>query len=109
MKEAWPPILDFKEQLENLREFYKATDHKFVNRVICSVCGTFDITTQSIQSFQRSPKILIDNKSILNSHHLINFKNHDFFNFTEFPELNGCVLDIDGFNASNHTVNSIKS
>ena len=38
---------------------------------------------------------------------LTNFKQHELFNFIDFPELNGCVLDTDGFNVSNHKVNII--
>ena len=93
-----------KKQLKNLQNFYKATDHKLINRFICAVCGRFDLTADPIENFEKSTNLIVQNKEILNSHHLVNFTKHEYFVYPEFPELNGCVLDRDGFNISNYTV-----
>ena len=84
-----------QKQLQNLRRHYKETDHKYLQRIICSVCGTFSIE-KNIKKFKTNIDLLLKNKSILSSDNLFDFKFKDKFIYPTIPVLNNIVLDKDG-------------
>jgi len=102
-KANWPLQFDFNLQLNNLKQFYLNTDHKFINRFICSVCGTFNLVS-SKHKHEYDYNILLRNDHHLKSSQLNDFSFHNDFIYETFPELNGLVLDRDGFIVENKKV-----
>ena len=39
----WPICINEQEQLKNMKEFYKNTDFKILNRYICTLCSGFNL------------------------------------------------------------------
>jgi hypothetical protein len=93
---SWPNPVSLQAQLKNLRRFYKETDHKFLHRIVCCVCGTFTIV-KNPKKFETLQALLIKNKSILSSDNLYDFTRIENFIYEKKPELNDIVLDEDGF------------
>lgn len=88
------------KQLENLKQFYYKTDHKFIHRIICTVCGRFFITS-NIKEYAQKYSILFKNKLTLSSDNLYDCPSQNLFQYEQFPQYNGMVLDKDGFNSDN--------
>ena len=101
----WPNPIELQKQLDHLLEFYNQTDHKFINRIVCCVCGRFFITTEP-KSFVHPHALLFKNKNTLSSDQIYDILpgNEHLFEYKQFPQLNAMVLDLDGFN-NNNTVN----
>ena len=103
-KVSWPIPVSLQAQFKNFRRYYKETDHKYLHRVVCCVCGTFYITKNTKQ-FVTSISLLYENKNILSCDNLFDLKSKVAFNFLNKPELNDFVLDSDGFIGREDKVN----
>jgi len=101
----WPTPIQIQHQLKNLREFHQNFDYKLNHRIICSVCSRFYLTTTP-QQFVQPLTILFPNKIILSSDNLVDCpSDKSLFEYNQFPQLNGMVLDKDGFNTNNTVKN----
>ena len=94
--------MNLNEQLKNLRRYHKETDHKFLHRLVCCVCGTYFID-KNPKKYENDLKILIDNRVILSRETL---SDKDFvkpFVYTN-PDLFDLVLDKDGIKEETNKV-----
>ena len=101
-KYVWPTPIDINKQFDNLRQFYFATDYKFISRIVCCVCSRFFITTDS-NIYKKKTLIILKNKSVLHVNNLYECPDASEFVYEKFPEFYHLVLDSNGFNMD-HTV-----
>ncbi len=91
-------------QLKNLKKYYKNTDYKLINRVICSVCGRYRMV-KNLAKLENDPQILIENKAILSRFNLTDCSlvKPFLYNNTDLYDL---VLDKDGINVNTNKVSN---
>jgi hypothetical protein len=96
--------IKYEHGISALRRYNNKTDYRQLNRFICCVCGRFVIRPIA-ETNQYDLKILIDNRDHLIKDVLYDLPDSFKFEYgDDFSELNGLVLDADGFNVINNKV-----
>jgi hypothetical protein len=98
----WPKPIKPQEQFKNMRDYYNHTDHKNIIRKTCCVCGTFHLVTNDKQMVYQGD-ILKPFKQLLINENLTQFT----FEYDDFPEYNGMVLNENGFLKSEKKVHKL--
>ncbi len=101
-EQIWPNIISYETCIECIKKYYTNTDPKFFERIICSVCGQFQLIKNASSYYHKlHPNDLKQFEKILFYENFTEFKayNINWFSYKqEFSLLNGMVLDPLGFN-----------